>query len=232
MPLGWASVPVCSCVATHAQCLVGVWFPLPFPPPLIEAFQYVGRTLVKLDLMHACITEQKNVLLALILGYMLVLHYPSWVLNWVTELAVCWGKPDVYSKKTIVMGSGLSLKPASNSRSVFLSLFSPKMGNKKRKWNGELFQNVLCKMQMVMIGKLNMYANAPRVSLQRGEAFGWPAGSAGSKTHRRVCENLSSVQLQAVKWRSFAEVEVGALQCSAGGLGACVPMGSPCHHIP
>lgn len=118
----------------HAQCLVGVWFPLPFPPPLIEAFQYVGRTLVKLDLMHACITEQKNVLLALILGYMLVLHYPSWVLNWVTELAVCWGKPDVYSKKTIVMGSGLSLKPASNSCSVFLSLFSPKMGNKKRKW--------------------------------------------------------------------------------------------------
>lgn len=134
MLLGWALVPGSSCVATHAQCLVGVWFSLSSPPPpSIEAFQYVSRMLVKLNLMHTCITEQKNVLLALILGYMLVLHYPSWVLNWVTELAVCWGKPDVCSKKTIVMGSELSLKSASNSSSVSLSLFSPKMRNKKRK---------------------------------------------------------------------------------------------------
>lgn len=65
---------------THSAWL-GCDSPFPSPPPLIEAFQYVGRTLVKLDLMHACITEQKNVLLALILGYMLVLRYPSWVLN-------------------------------------------------------------------------------------------------------------------------------------------------------
>lgn len=127
------------CGHTHAQCLVwGVIFSPPLPPSLIQTFRYVGRTLVKLNLMHTSITEQKYVLLAFILGYMLVLHYPSWVLNWVTELAVCWGKPDVYSKKTIVLGPELSLKSASNSHSIFLSLSSP---TKKKKINWELFKN-------------------------------------------------------------------------------------------
>lgn len=101
-------------------------FPLPLPPSLRQTFRYVGRMLGKLNLMHTSITEQKNVLLAFILGYMLVLHYPSWVLKGVTELAVCWGKPDVYSKKTIALGPELSLKSASNSHSIFLSLFSQK----------------------------------------------------------------------------------------------------------
>lgn len=132
MPLWWALVLVSNCVATHMHSAwFGVWFffffyPPFLPPSLIQTFQCVGRTLVKLNLMHTSITEQKYVLLAFILGYMLVLHYPSWVLNWVTELAVCWGKPDVYSKKTIVLGPEFSLKSASNSHSIFLSLFSQK----------------------------------------------------------------------------------------------------------
>lgn len=100
--------------------------PPPLPPSLIQTFRYASGAWVKLNLMHRSITEQKYVLLAFILGYMLVLHYPSWVLKWVTELAVWWGKPDVYSKKTIVLGPELSLKSASNSHSIILSLFSLK----------------------------------------------------------------------------------------------------------
>lgn len=125
------------CGHTHAQCLVWstICFfffpPPPLPPSLIQTFRYASGAWVKLNLMHRSITEQKYVLLAFILGYMLVLHYPSWVLKWVTELAVWWGKPDVYSKKTIVLGPELSLKSASNSHSIFLSLFSLK--KKKRR---------------------------------------------------------------------------------------------------
>lgn len=69
------------CGHTHAGCLVWGVIPPLLLPSSIQTFWYVGRTLVKLNLMHTSITVQKYVLLAFILGYMLVLHYPSWVLN-------------------------------------------------------------------------------------------------------------------------------------------------------
>lgn len=111
---------VSDCMATHTPCLV--WGVIFFFFLIDMNFLYVGKTLVGFNLMHTSIAEQKkNVLLAFILGYTLVLHYPSWVLNQVTELAVCWGKPDVYCERAVVLCPGLSLKPASNSRSILLS---------------------------------------------------------------------------------------------------------------
>lgn len=72
-------------------------------------------------------------------------------------------------------------------------------------------------MQTMMMGKFNVYANAPCVSLQRGEAFGWPAGSAGSEGHRRVREPELSSTAGRERWEPH-QGESGSPAVGTGSL--------------